>query len=169
MKDHYKVLGVERSASKEEIKKAYRNLTIKWHPDKNQEDPKAEEKIKLINLAYEVLSDPDRRRAYDLGFDSNGVFDPTNIDPALLDPDEFIKLFSRMFGEYLDDHIPGGFKSRIEKAARKASENSNNKKKSNKKKKNTKKKAGCKVCGGSGRIRLNQGAFKISKACNSCA
>ncbi|NLC53763.1 MAG: molecular chaperone DnaJ [Firmicutes bacterium] len=64
-RDYYEVLGVERGASEEEIKKAYRRLARKYHPDVNKEDPKAEEKFKEINEAHEVLSDPQKRAAYD--------------------------------------------------------------------------------------------------------
>lgn len=64
MKDYYKILGVSRDASEEEIKKAYRRLAFQYHPDRNK-DPGAEEKFKEINEAYEVLSDPEKRAAYD--------------------------------------------------------------------------------------------------------
>ncbi|MEO6901653.1 MAG: J domain-containing protein [Bacteroidia bacterium] len=64
-KDYYKILGVEKSASAEEIKKAYRKLAIKYHPDKNQGDKKAEEKFKEANEANEVLGDPEKRKKYD--------------------------------------------------------------------------------------------------------
>jgi molecular chaperone DnaJ len=63
--DYYDVLGVERSATGEEIKRAYRKLAVKFHPDKNPEDPHAEEKFKELGEAYDVLMDPDKRAAYD--------------------------------------------------------------------------------------------------------
>ena len=64
-KDYYKVLGVAKEASTDDIKKAFRKLARKHHPDVNPGDKKAEEKFKEINEAYEVLSDPDKRRKYD--------------------------------------------------------------------------------------------------------
>ncbi len=65
--DYYKILGVGKNASDEEIKKAYRKLARKYHPDTNQGDKKAEERFKEISQAHDVLSDPDKRKAYDRG------------------------------------------------------------------------------------------------------
>jgi curved DNA-binding protein len=64
-KDYYGVLGVAKEASADEIKKAYRKLALKYHPDKNPGDKKAEEKFKEITEAYAVLSNPEKRRQYD--------------------------------------------------------------------------------------------------------
>ena len=64
-KDYYKILGVEKSATKEEISKAFRKLALKYHPDKNPNNKAAEEKFKEITEAHEVLSDPEKRKKYD--------------------------------------------------------------------------------------------------------
>src|SRR5689334_20461008 len=76
-KDYYGALGVKKSASAEDIRKAFRKLARKYHPDVNPNDKKAEEKFKEISEANDVLSDPKKRKIYDqLGFYSD------NIDPA---------------------------------------------------------------------------------------
>jgi curved DNA-binding protein CbpA len=76
-KDYYGVLGVKKTASSEEIRKAFRKLARKYHPDVNPNDKKSEEKFKEISEANDVLSEPKKRKMYDqLGFYSD------NIDPA---------------------------------------------------------------------------------------
>jgi len=69
--DYYKVLGVERGAKDDEIKKSYRKLALKFHPDRNKGDKKAEERFKEISEAYAVLSDPEKRRQYDMVGDAS--------------------------------------------------------------------------------------------------
>ena len=64
-KDYYKILGVDKNASQDDIKKSYRKLAMKYHPDRNQDNKEAEEKFKQITEANEVLSDPDKRKKYD--------------------------------------------------------------------------------------------------------
>jgi molecular chaperone DnaJ len=89
-RDYYEVLGVDRNAPGEEIKRAYRKLAVKFHPDKNPDDLHAEEKFKELGEAYDVLMDPDKRAAYDrfghaafaqggAGFGRGGFHDPFEI------------------------------------------------------------------------------------------
>src|SRR3954469_23436366 len=76
-KDYYEILGVKKSASADDIRKAFRKLARKYHPDVNPGDKSAEEKFKALSEANEVLSDPKKRKIYDqVGFYSD------NIDPA---------------------------------------------------------------------------------------
>lgn len=78
MKDPYAALGVEKDASASDIKKAYHKLALKYHPDKNPDDPSAEEKFKEISAAYDVLSDSQKRQQYDT---YGEVGDQPKIDP----------------------------------------------------------------------------------------
>jgi len=84
--DYYELLEISRDATDAEIKKAYRKLALKYHPDRNQGDKEAEEKFKLVNEAYQVLSDPQKRATYDRygheGLESNGFsgFSDMNMD-----------------------------------------------------------------------------------------
>ena len=64
-RDYYEVLGIDKSAAPEEIKKAYRKIAIKYHPDKNPDNPQAEEMFKEAAEAYEVLSNPEKKQRYD--------------------------------------------------------------------------------------------------------
>ena len=91
-KDYYEILGVTKDASDDVIRKAYKKLAIKWHPDKHVDDKKeAEEKFKEISEAYSVLSDPKKRRKYDNGgIDLEGFGDFDDFDP--------FSMFDNFFG-----------------------------------------------------------------------
>ena len=107
-KDYYEVLGVAKDATADDIKKSFRKLAVKYHPDRNQGDNSAEEKFKEINEAYAVLSDPEKRKKYDTfgssdfhqqysqedifkGFDFSGTFKDMGMGGGE-------DIFSRLFG-----------------------------------------------------------------------
>ena len=95
-KDYYEVLGVNKDASENEIRRAYKKLAVKWHPDKHPDNKKeAEEKFKEISEAYSVLSDPKKKSEYDNGgfsFQDFGGFD--DFDPFSM----FDSFFGKGFG-----------------------------------------------------------------------
>lgn len=100
-RDYYEVLGLKKGASDEEIKKAFRKLALKYHPDRNPDNKEAEEKFKEINEAYSVLSDPDKKSKYDkfghAGVDPNAGFGGAGGFGGFGDFD-FGDIFSDMFG-----------------------------------------------------------------------
>lgn len=81
-KDYYKILGVDKNTSQEDIKKAYRKLAKKYHPDLNPKDNKAQEKFKGINEAYEVLGDAEKKKKYDTFGSSANYSNGQNFDPS---------------------------------------------------------------------------------------
>jgi molecular chaperone DnaJ len=122
-RDYYEVLGISRDASQGDIKKAYRKLAMKHHPDQNPDDPRAEEKFKEIGEAYEVISDEEKRAAYDRyghaafksggggGGGRGGFHDPMDI-------------FSQVFGgggggSMFDDLFGGGGGRRRDRSGKK--------------------------------------------------
>ncbi|HEV7175274.1 MAG TPA: molecular chaperone DnaJ [Solirubrobacteraceae bacterium] len=107
--DYYKILGVGKNASDEEIKKAYRKLARQYHPDRNPGDKKAEERFKEISQAHDVLSDADKRKAYDRGTGpfgfatgGGGGFDPGAFGGSFSD------ILSNLFGGGGAQRGPGG-------------------------------------------------------------
>lgn len=98
-RDYYEVLGVARSADAAEMKKAYRALALRYHPDQNQNDKEAEEKFKEVSEAYAVLSDPEKRMRYDrLGH--AGLGQGPDL-PFAVDLESFKDLFDGLFGDLL--------------------------------------------------------------------
>lgn len=138
-KDYYKTLGVDKKASQDEIKKAFRKLAVKYHPDKNAGDKKAEEKFKEINEANEVLGDAEKRRKYDeLGENYNtfrqhggdaGSFDWSKYAsrgqgqqrPSQFDGDDYFgggASFSDFFENIFGGGFGGGARSSNQRSAR---------------------------------------------------
>lgn len=184
-KDFYKVLGVEKNASDEDIKKAYRKLAMQHHPDRNKGESKAEEKFKEISEAYDVLKDPDKRAAYDrfgatgpMGGGGFGGAGGAGFGAAFSD------IFEDMFGDVmggkrstgpmrgsdvqfsLDITLEEAFKGKESKikiptvqpcdsCAGTGSADGGRPEK-------------CASCDGSGRVRATQGFFTIERTCPSC-
>jgi molecular chaperone DnaJ len=109
-RDYYEVLGVSKDATEDELKKAYRKLAIKYHPDKNPGDKSAEEKFKEAAEAYDVLRDKDKRARYDqfghAGVDGQGGFG----GGAGMNMDDIFSMFGDIFGGGFGGF--GGFGSR---------------------------------------------------------
>ena len=109
-KDYYEILGVDRNASLDDIKKAYKKLAIKYHPDKNPGNKDAEEKFKDVVNAYEILSDPQKKQQYDTFGTVDGQFGMGGADSTM---DEILRRFMQHggfnpFGD--DDEFMGGFR-----------------------------------------------------------
>lgn len=96
-RDYYEVLGVDKSASADEIKKAYRKLAIKYHPDKNPDNPAAEDKFKEAAEAYEVLSNAEKKQRYDQ-FGHQGVGGGAGFGGAGMNMDDIFSQFGDIFG-----------------------------------------------------------------------
>ena len=194
-RDYYEVLGVIKSASPEEIKKAYRKLALKYHPDRNKDDKTAEAKFKEAGEAYHVLSNKERRTNYDqfghAAFEgAGGRGDFSNFD--------FSNIFSDIFGSDPFDDFFEGFGGTRGRGRRRSSdfrgadlrydlsislEDSYNGKKqeinfSSSDKCQTcngygaepgSKPISCSACGGHGQVRSSQGFFTIQQTCSECA
>lgn len=185
-RDYYEVLSVAKGASADEIKKAYRKLAMKYHPDRNPDDKAAEEKFKEANEAYEVLSDEDKRAAYDrhghAGVDPNmaGGFGGAGAGN-----------FSDIFGDMFGDIFGGGGRGGAQRSNRGADlrytmeldleEAVNGVTKQIRIPKlsvcetceGTGAKKGttvdtCKTCHGQGQVRIQQGFFSMQQTCPSC-
>ena len=190
-RDFYDVLGVNKSASPEELKSAYRKLAVKYHPDKNPGDKKAEDKFKEASEAYGILSDQDKKQNYDnfghAAFENGGGRQSGGFGG--FGGADFSDIFEDFFGDF-----GGGGRSR-------GGRNSNNRgsdlrydlsitleeayqgKKQDIKFSTTEKCNNCKgngskpghspdrctVCGGNGKVRSNQGFFTVQQTCPQCA
>src|ERR1043165_8059171 len=100
-RDYYEVLGVNRDASEDDIKKSYRKLAMKHHPDRNPDNPKSEEQFKEAKEAYEVLTDGNKRAAYD-------HYGHAGVDPSAAGAGAGFGGFSDAFGDIFSDIFGGG-------------------------------------------------------------
>jgi molecular chaperone DnaJ len=184
-RDYYEVLGVNRDASEEDIKKAYRKLAMKYHPDRNPDSKESEEKFKEAKEAYEVLSEADKRRAYD-------AYGHAGVNPQMggMGGDAGFGGFAEAFGDIFGDIFGGGGRGRsnvyrgadlrynleitLEQAARgtetkiriPAMEECDTCHGSGAKP-GTHPKT-CPTCAGQGAVRMSQGFFSIQQACPTC-
>jgi molecular chaperone DnaJ len=182
-RDYYEVLGVEKGTDAAELKKAYRRVAMKFHPDRNPDDPKAEEKFKEANEAYEVLSDDQKRAAYDR-FGHAGVEGQGGMGGGGSN-------FSDIFGDVFGDIFGGGGGGRRGGPARGSDLRYNLELKLEEAVKGTTTqikvptlvscktcsgsgaKAGskpitCTTCGGHGQVRMQQGFFSVQQTCPNC-
>src|SRR3954454_17983992 len=182
-RDYYEVLGVNKDASEEDIKKSYRKLAMKYHPDRNPDNPKAEEHFKEAKEAYEILTDANKRAAYD-HYGHAGV-DPSSAAGAGAGfggfSDAFGDIFSDIFGggrsrstvfrgadlrynlEISLEEAARGTETRIRIPAMEECDTC----------KGTGAKPGtqpttCPTCAGHGQVRMQQGFFSIQQTCPRC-
>jgi molecular chaperone DnaJ len=184
-RDYYEVLGVERSASEQDIKKAYRRLAMKYHPDRNPDSKEAEEKFKEAKEAFEVLSNPEKRRAYD-------QFGHAGVDPSQggfgggAGGASFSDIFGDVFGDIFGSRAGGsrrprrgadlrynlelsleeavhGTQAKIHVPTYVSCETCNG----SGAKKGTSP-TSCDMCGGVGQVRMQQGFFSVQQTCPKC-
>ena len=110
-RDYYEVLGIDKGASEDEIKKAYRKIAIKYHPDRNPGNKEAEEKFKEAAEAYDVLHDPQKRQQYDqFGFNGpDAGFGGSGFGGASMNMDDIFSMFGDIFGGHAGFGGFGGF------------------------------------------------------------
>lgn len=183
--DYYQVLGVAQNAGDEELKKAYRRMAMKYHPDRNPDDPAAAERFKEAKEAYEVLSDPRKRAAYD-------QFGHAGVDPSMAGGDGgfragagFRDIFDEVFGDIFGARGAGArayrgsdLRYELELGLEEAVQGSTVKIR-------VPNRAQCPACGGSGaakgssparcatcdgvgQVRIQQGFFSIQQSCPRC-
>jgi molecular chaperone DnaJ len=190
-KDFYEVLGVNRDASDDELKKAYRKLAMKYHPDRNPDNPKAEEQFKEAKEAYEILSDGQKRAAYDqyghAGVDPQAGMGGGGFGGA--GTGGFADAFSDIFGDIFGGRAGGGggrsnvyrgadLRYNLEISLEEAARGTETKIRiptmeecdtcdGTGAKKGTEVKT-CPTCNGHGQVRMQQGFFSIQQTCPKC-
>lgn len=181
-KDYYSLLGVAKNASQDEIKKAYRKLAMKYHPDRNPGDKAAEAQFKSINEAYEVLGDPQKRTLFDSGGFTEGFDHGAAGQAGSPFGDLFADVFSEFFGgggrggphPQQGEHILRQVELSFEEAALgreisiKLSRWESCVPCSGTGAKNGKAVRVCSTCRGTGYIRIQQGFFAVQRACSAC-
>ena len=181
-KDYYEVLGVNRDASEDEIKKAYRKLAMKHHPDRNPDNPKSEEHFKEAKEAYEILSDAQKRAAYD-------QYGHAGVDQSHGGSPQGAGNFADAFGDIFGDIFGGGsrrsnvyrgadLRYNLEISLEDAARGTETKIRipvmaECKTCHGTGAKPGtspvtCSTCGGHGQVRMQQGFFSIQQTCPKC-
>jgi molecular chaperone DnaJ len=190
-RDYYEVLGVPRNADESALKKAYRSIAMRDHPDRNPDDPGAEERFKEASEAYAILSDAQKRRAYDrFGHAGVGGGPPGGGFQDFGDLGGFTDLFDDLFGDLFGGRRSGG--RRRSRGQRGADLRYNleielsdvlegfeshikiPKMRPCKECEGSGARAGtspvrCDVCGGAGQVVLQQGFFRVSRPCDACA
>ena len=186
-RDYYEVLGVNKDASEEDIKKAYRRLAMKHHPDRNPDSKEAEERFKEAKEAYEILSEPEKRRAYD-------AYGHAGVNPQMggMGPgQEGFGGFAEAFGDIFSDIFGGGqgrgrsnvyrgadLRYNLEIALEAAAHGTETKIRiptmdecgtchGSGAKPGTQPRT-CPTCAGQGQVRMQQGFFSIQQACPKC-
>lgn len=195
-KDFYKTLGVEKGASADDIKKAYRKLAMKYHPDQNKGNAQAEEKFKEINHAYDILKDEQKRAAYDrfgaAAFENGGPRGPGGMGgmggAGFEGFSGFSDIFEDMFGDFmsgrgrgrgdgqgrgsdvqytLEINLEEAFSGKEEKIKIALNETCESCKGSGAE--GSSSAENCSTCDGAGRIRQQQGFFTIERTCPTCS
>ncbi len=180
-RDYYEILSVERSVTDDELKKAYRKLAIQYHPDRNPGDATAEVRFKEINEAYQILSEPGKRAAYDkfghAGLGGAGFGGDAGFNGSF--SDIFDNIFSDIFGARGAEQAAGvdlryNLEVSFEEAAFGADkkitferENACSSCKGSGARAGTTPQT-CQTCRGSGQMHFNQGFFTLSRTCSAC-